>query len=256
MPLDFLKLEPVLIVAAHPDDETVGVGGQFGRLKDPYILHVTDGAPLAAGASRSGYAETRRREFEAAMGVAGFDMRRSVEFGAVDQETAFSLGGLTKLLLERMREIRPQVVFTHPYEGGHPDHDSCAFMVQTAAGMMESPPLRMEFTSYHNGSPHAAWSTMKTGEFLPGPKSTVVALTPAARERKRRMLDCYTSQQHVLKEFSVDQERFRAAPHYDFSKAPHAGSLYYDDKNWRVTSSEWRKLAIEAFANNDCSALA
>ena len=35
----------LMIVVAHPDDETIALGGQINRLRDALLLHVTDGAP-------------------------------------------------------------------------------------------------------------------------------------------------------------------------------------------------------------------
>jgi hypothetical protein len=35
----------VMIVVAHPDDETIGMGAQLCRFRDALLLQVTDGAP-------------------------------------------------------------------------------------------------------------------------------------------------------------------------------------------------------------------
>jgi len=246
---DFLQRGRILIVAAHPDDETIGMGGQLGLPEDPYIVHVTDGAPRATP-SRIRYAALRRREFEAAMVLAGIERDRCLELGAIDQESSFGLSHLTRLLCGRLKEIRPQVVLTHAYEGGHPDHDACAFIVQAAVYLLKRRgielPLRAEFTSYHNGSPHSVSSAMVAGAFLPGPPETTVSLPAAAQSRKRRMLDCFGSQEQVLREFPISEERFRVAPEYDFLEAPHSGNLYYEDKNWGLSGRQWRYLALLA----------
>jgi hypothetical protein len=66
------------------------------------------------------------------------------------------------------------------------------------------------------------------------------------QKKKRRMFECFRSQEHVLKEFSIDEECFRLAPEYDFAEAPHPGNLYYEDKNWGVSGQQWRYLALMA----------
>jgi N-acetylglucosamine malate deacetylase 2 len=245
---DFIRLEPALIVAAHPDDETIGFGGQFGEVRDTYIIHVTDGAPRSTP-GRAEYAAERRCELAAAMDLARVQPSRCFELGAPDQESSFSLRSLTRMLWARLSEIQPKVIFTHPYEGGHPDHDACAFIVQAAVDMIRSgrAPMRVEFTSYHNGTPHSDCGSMKVGEFLPGPPVCTIPLSPSARQLKRRMFECFQTQQHILKEFPVGEERFRVAPHYDFSIPPHPGKLYYEDQDWALRSgAEWRRLVLDA----------
>src|SRR5436190_11067586 len=60
-----VNLCPVLLVA-HPDDETIGASTIIGRLRDPAIAYLTDGAPLDrqfwspdATGSREEYASLR-----------------------------------------------------------------------------------------------------------------------------------------------------------------------------------------------------
>lgn len=250
--LDDLQRTPVVIVAAHPDDEVIGLGGQITALRDPYFVHLTDGAPRSTP-NRDAYAALRRRELEAAMDIAGVERRRCLELGAVDQESSFSLARLTRLLVARLTEIRPEVIISHPYEGGHPDHDACAFMVQAAVRLLESAgrhsPKRVEFGSYHNGAPFSDGDQMTVGEFLSGPPVATILLSRSAQEQKLRMFKCFETQQHVLGRFPFDREQFRLAPCYEFSQPPHPGKLYYEDKNWGITGSEWRRLAATAEAD-------
>ena len=86
---------------------------------------------------------------------------------------------------------------------------------------------------------------MTTFEFLPyeGCEAKTTRLSVASRDLKRRMLDCYTTQKETLRAFSVEVERFRESPNYDFTKPPSASPLYYDSFDWGVTSDQWRTMA-------------
>ena len=136
-----------------------------------------------------------------------------------------------------MRERLPgYVVLTHPYEGGHPDHDAAAFI----AAHCGCPVL--EFASYHAG----LGSGMRTGAFLPGPEPVRVGLTVAEQARKRAMLGAFATQAGTLAPFGTEYELFREAPGYDFSRAPHDGLLHYEQYDWGMTGARWRLLAAEA----------
>jgi LmbE family N-acetylglucosaminyl deacetylase len=166
----------------------------------------------------------------------------------VDQEASLNLPELTARLAELFREGRPEVVLTHPYEGGHPDHDATALAVNSAVEALKREkipvPLLLEFTSYHAGKA----GEMITGEFLPceDRRETAIVLTGEARRRKREMIQCFVTQRDVLRHFPVVYERFRYAPAYDFTEPPHRGELFYERFNWGITGERWRDLARKA----------
>jgi LmbE family N-acetylglucosaminyl deacetylase len=175
--------------------------------------------------------------------------------GEVDQESVYALATMSRLLCDMIAELRPHAIVTHPYEGGHPDHDAAAFAVSAAAKatalgkpVVQWKPLVIEFASYHNGNPSGP-ASLKSGEFLPDsiPVETVL-LGAESRARKQRMFECFPSQREMLAHFQIDTERFRYAPAYDFTRAPHEGQLFYEAQNWGV-GEEWRRLAAEAQRN-------
>ncbi len=243
----------VLVVAAHPDDEVIGTGGQWAHWPGLSVLHITDGAPRRPRddfPSREAYAAVRRREAEAALAVAGLGADRLAGLGLADQEASLDLAGLARRLADELRRRHPEIVITHPYEGGHPDHDAAAFAVHAACRLLEqdgtAPPAIVEMTSYHGCD-----GRLVVLEFLPGGADcpvTTVTLTDVERAVKRRMLDCHATQRYVLAAFPTGEERFRPAPPYDFTRPPHPGQLYYEQFDWGVTGEQWRDRARVALA--------
>lgn len=229
------------IVGAHPDDESLGLGGQMSSLVDPRVVCLTDGAPRSV-ADRDGYARKRRSELAEALHLAG--LPPALHLDIVDQESAFHLVRMVRELVRAFRVTPPSVIFTHSYEGGHPDHDSAAFCVAAASALA---PFRIrEFTSYHNGSPHQTSAWMKTGEFLPSENTVeTLQLSAMALCRKRRMLACHASQKDVIALFDITRENTRDAPRYDFTQPPHEGTLFYEAQRW-FSGQQWRELAAAA----------
>ncbi len=234
----------VALVVAHPDDETIAAGASLHLLPGLLLVHVTDGAPRAlADAAVAGfdaptdYAAARRGELTAALETAGVAPDLA-ELGVADQEASFHMPALTRALSRLFNAYGIEAVLTHAYEGGHPDHDATAFAVHAAAGRR---PV-LEFAGYH-ADPAGA---LLTGRFLPGPPSTVVALTEAERARKRAMFDCFRTQARTLSAFGTDQEAFRPAPAYDFTAPPVPGRLNYEHWGWSMTGARWRALVQAA----------
>ncbi len=238
----------VVVVAAHPDDEVIGLGALLPRFEDlRAIVHVTDGAPKAGVEQWHEYAQLRRREFQAAMVEAGVGGVRQICLQCPDQEASFRMVEIARELCGVFEELRPKFVLTHPYEGGHPDHDATAATVQGAAELLRNKgpyaPTILEFSSYHQG-PHG----METGCFLSWPEWAVNGhvLTEEEKSTKKKLFDCYVSQRNVLQYFPIGEEPLRPAPAYDFTQPPHEGKLYYENFQWGVTGEEWRELAARA----------
>lgn len=240
---------PLVLVAAHPDDETVGAGGLLMRLAEPAIVHVTDGAPRnlkdarAAGfETREDYALARRRELLNALRLARVTQHQTYQLPVADQEASLDMAGLAHRLADLLRELRRGTVLTHSYEGGHPDHDATAFAVHAACAMLPAAPEIYEFTCYH-----ACKNGIETGRFLideePGEP---IQLSNREIERKREMMECFATQIAMMRQFPVDVERFRPAPAYDFTQPPHPGRLFYEHFDWGMTGARWRELAAES----------
>jgi N-acetylglucosamine malate deacetylase 2 len=242
-----------LLVFAHPDDETIALGARLGNFGSAHIVHVTDGAPRNEQDSRNhgfaslaDYRTARAAELGAVLRAAGARNASREDLRVPDQEASHSLTALTRTIDRIVRQHRPEVIFTHPYEGGHPDHDACAFAVHHAVELRRHHPrpLIIESTFYHAGP-----RGVETGRFLPAPHPVLSAefcLTAEEYCRKKTLLDLFATQRQTLSGFRLEYERFRVAPRYDFSRPPHAPPVLYDNYPWGVTSQEFVQLARDA----------
>src|SRR5690348_11595026 len=100
----------VCVVAAHPDDETVGASALLGSAHDVTVVHVTTGAPTdsrwwpAGIADRRRYAQLRASEAEHALAIVGVP-RLALDF--TDLETMRVLPDLVAVLESVCARIDP-----------------------------------------------------------------------------------------------------------------------------------------------------
>ena len=243
-----------MLVFAHPDDEVIAVGARLSLFKNDHFICVTDGAPRDQRDSQSrgfrslkAYREARFHELNCAFELVGISSAKRQCLDYPDQETAYNLLELTWTLVKLFDTQSTRVVFTHPYEGGHPDHDAVAFAVHTAVQFLgPAAPLIIEAPFYHQGP-----RGIETGSFLNSVENGEVgfALTDTERARKQALLDCFTTQQDMLQYFSTQMERYRVSPRYVFTQPPHAGPAFYDNFGWGVTSDLFCSLVNEAEMN-------
>ncbi len=246
-----------LLFFAHPDDETIALGGRLGRFGSAHLVHVTDGVPhneAVAHAhglnSLAEYRQARWQELDTVLNLAGIPAISRECLEVPDQETSYQLTWLTRRLLLLLRIHQPQAIFTHPFEGGHPDHDACAFAAHHAVALLrfrhEQAPLIIEAPFYHA---RRLGQGMETGSFLSTDSPTrqiIRQLSPREQRSKRALLDCFGTKRDVLRCFSVAEERFRLAPAYEFRLRPNSGAVLYDSFAWGVKSSAFCELAWEA----------
>jgi N-acetylglucosamine malate deacetylase 2 len=259
-----------LVIAAHPDDDVIGLGVHLAHVPDVIVTFATDGAPSdMVDASRLGFrnpqAYAERRLFEA---------RRALELVGIAPERVFGLGGsdgrlteeiapITRRILELIRSVAPTLVWMHPYEGGHPDHDAAAVCAHAAlalrSGERRAVPAAYEFTSYHAGrsgepdwgtflAPNQAIANLEGGSGAPPTETRI--LGEAERLLKRRMLACHESQRAVLGGVPLAVEATRRAPRYHFGRAPHPGQLLYERRAGPSSPSAdaWRQRVQEALS--------
>lgn len=255
---DAREMPKALAVFAHPDDETVAMGARLGRFANALFVHVTDGAPRDERDSRRHgfgslpeYREARADELQCALRLAGISFAQRESLGIPDQGAVHNLGVITEHLAMLLDRERFEVIFTHPYEGGHPDHDACAFAVHHAVELQrdknEPAPIIIEPAFYRADS--NGGTDIVTESFLPTALPTPqrnYRLSRKEQQRKRGLLACFVTQKETLSLFPVAVERFRVAPKYDFRQEPHEPPLLYDRYSWGTSSSTFRTLASQA----------
>lgn len=225
-----------LVVVAHPDDEAAGCGALLQRMREPAVLFCTDGAPRdeyfwKRHGSREAYADLRRSEARAALGRVG--VQRAEFLAVTDQELYRCLAAAAAQIDEALTRIQPDAILTLAYEGGHPDHDSCALLAGTL-GRARGIPV-WEFPLYHRDR-----DAQPVVQCFVNPAASEIAISPSPAElqRKGRMVAEYRSQGDVLASFDVAKERFRPMAAYDFTRPPHEGPTNYECWKWRMSCTE------------------
>ena len=118
----------VLVVAPHPDDAEISVGGTIltcvAEGKRVGIVELTDGEPTPHGSI-----ETRARETQAATEVLGVCWRENL--GLPNRQLQHTLEA-RQLLANVFRRTRPQIILAPYWEDAHPDHVVASGLIDAA----------------------------------------------------------------------------------------------------------------------------
>jgi bacillithiol biosynthesis deacetylase BshB1 len=175
-----------LVVAPHPDDAELGVGGTILLLKaqgfQVGVLDLTDGEPTPHGSP-----EVRRAETEAASRVLGLDWRGNLGLPnrclAADLDARRRLAGV-------FRQLRPRWLFAPYWEDSHPDHVAASALVDAARFWAK---LTKTDLAGEPHFPHRIIYYFSVHLRLHPRPSFVVDITPHS-EGKMRAVACYRSQ--------------------------------------------------------------
>lgn len=117
-----------LVIAPHPDDAELGMGGTILRLREQGwvvgILDLTNGEPTPLGSPA-----TRRAETAAANAVLGGPWRENLGFPNRSLEATLEN---RRALASVFRRVRPRLLFAPYWEDAHPDHTAATKLVEDA----------------------------------------------------------------------------------------------------------------------------
>jgi len=183
-PADPLAWPSVVVVAAHPDDEVLGVGGTIAMLAAAGVrlrlIAVTDGEASHPGADPARLGQVRAAERTAALAVLGAGRAEVIRLGFPDTALAAREDELAAVLREQCAGFG---VCLAPWDGdAHADHEAAGRAARRAGLPVLSYPIWM----WH-------WATPADAR-VPWPRARQIPLPPAVAAQKRSAIGAFASQ--------------------------------------------------------------
>lgn len=182
---DAIKLD-ALVLAAHPDDAEISLGGTILRLVDAGravgVLDLTRGEMGTRGTSAD-----RDRETAAATKLLGLALRRNL--GLPDGRVEVTLGAREELA-RILRQHRPEVLFAQHEVDLHPDHAACGRLAREAWYLSGLARMAEGDAGTPARRPRHLFHYMGHVPFEP----TVVVDIDDVWQRKVEVIRCYASQ--------------------------------------------------------------
>lgn len=213
----------LMVLAPHPDDESLAAGGLIQRARaygvPVCVVFVSDGENnpwpqrvlerrLWIGArQRAAWAARRRGEADAALHALGREDIQLIRLGWPDGGVTWKLLDDVGAMLATLRELvlreRPTVLVLPDLVDRHPDHSALHVLMEMAFQGLP-PEVRPDFLGY-----------LLHGRARPGlPRRAVLALAPEEAENKRAAIAAHLSQMTLsrrrLLRFATDTEPFVA----------------------------------------------
>jgi LmbE family N-acetylglucosaminyl deacetylase len=180
----------VLVVAPHPDDESIGCGGAVclhrRRGEEVRVVFLTSGERGVEGVSPEAARALREAEAAEALGILGVCGEHFLRLPDLGLREALERGA--RQLGEVLGACRPALVYLpHPGEA-HPDHEAAFPLVRAALARLPEGEPRPELRAYEVWTPMAAYGWPED-------------ITPVMAT-KLRAVRCYRSQ---LRAFRYDR---------------------------------------------------
>jgi LmbE family N-acetylglucosaminyl deacetylase len=191
-PLDLTGCPEIVVVAPHPDDETLGLGATATTLAQlgvrVRVVTVTDGGASHPGLSllqRYRHEQTRRAELHCALSILG--VPPPICLGLPDGEVADHEPRLTDLLTEILTARPVGTWCAATWRGdGHPDHEAVGRAAAVAAGQSGAVLVEYPVWMWHWAAPDDPAE--------PWHRANAVSLAGDAIERKQSAAQSFCSQ--------------------------------------------------------------
>lgn len=187
-PIDSLPGDRLLVLAPHPDDESIGCGGAIAKSVDRgaavRVVFLTDGGGGDPEIRRLPEGHPRRRELvetrfrEAAVALAALRVHEHVALGAPDGALSPDDRALVAALADEIAGFKPDLVILPFPADRHPDHAA-------AAGCLIAASERLGEARAFDWAGYEIWS--------PLPANAVIDIA-GTLERKRNAILAYQSQ--------------------------------------------------------------
>ena len=208
---------PVLVVAPHPDEETLGAGGLIAHLRssgiEVLVAAVTDGENAYGASSVLG--DLRATEQTAALAHLGVEAKNIYRFKVCDSDVSSCEGALEVMLAPLVARCGHVI---SPWRNDfHPDHEACGRVVERLAQIHDVQLTSYFFWTWHRG----------TTELVNGLDLVRFSLSAELLEAKDRALRCHRSQLHRDSGDAILPDRLLAPAYRSFetflrSRVPHA----------------------------------
>ena len=126
---------PALIIAPHPDDETIGCGGMITRFcmqgRNVHVVIVTDGSSSTQSdvITPEKLAAIRRQESLSALKVLGLSHENVFFLGYQDNQISHNILAISQAIAEHIAQLSPALIFTPHDFDEHPDHRVMASII-------------------------------------------------------------------------------------------------------------------------------
>ncbi len=173
----------VLVIAAHPDDETCGAGGMIASLTDQgiavYLCMLTDG--VTARHSHTEMQQQAAREAAAMLGI------REVFFHGLPDQRLDQVGLLevVRPIERHVRELQPDVVLCPPAEDVNQDHR--AAFDATMIAVRPTPDCPVRLTMAYEVLSSTEWCSPTKAQFQPDVYFDIASVM----DRKLAALEAY-----------------------------------------------------------------